>query len=204
MTRNAPYPLLTALALATSLLTPLACDGGDGETGETDTGETDTGETSDSDAQAEEDPCVAVELADDALIEPGLGEAGDPANWPALPPDAIVASTYLRLPEGEDARAIFDELMQPILGELMASEGLMGVSTTGSESCNTVRTLTVWASEDAMMQFVTSDAHIAAMGRTADVSRGGSITSHWTVGEFDAILWETVLPRFAEHDGPIY
>ena len=185
--RTLPAPA-AALLLALAGLT-LACDGAQPDDSAGDPG----------------DECVAETLEDDATLDPRLGEAGDPTSWPAMPPDAVVASTYLRLPDDAEATMTFDELVGPIFGELMApAPGLLGLSTSSSTRCGAVRTLSVWESEEAMMSFVTSDAHLTAMGRVAEVSRGGSITDHWAVDELPALTWEDVVARFREHDGPVY
>ncbi|MEL6178599.1 MAG: antibiotic biosynthesis monooxygenase [Myxococcota bacterium] len=159
----------------------------------------------DSSTTAQELTCEAAQMEDDALLDVRLGEMGDPANWPMFPPDAVVASTYLRLQETEGSEQAFGEVMGPITDALMApAPGLMGLSFMSSEGCNTVRTLSVWESEEAMMDFVLGQAHLAAMGRVAEVSRGGSITDDWTVSRIQQPRWDTVVAGFADHEGPVY
>ena len=150
--------------------------------------------------------CKAERIEDDASFELGVGAQDGPPGWPAtLPPTAVVAMTYLQLKEGEEALAVFQELNAPIGAELSApAAGLMGISIRISSACGTARTMTVWESEDAMMKFVTGPAHIQAIRRVGEVSRGGSITSTWRAQEFKALSWETVTPKMAEHSGPVY
>ena len=151
------------------------------------------------------DSCVAHELEGDFALVAELGEMGDPDKWPALPPNAIVATTYLRLQNTAESQTTFGELMGPIQGLLMAPDsGLMGLSFTSSASCNTTRTLSVWESEEAMMKFVVSEAHLSAIGRVAEVSRGGSITEKWKVSDFDKMSWEAVVAKLDNHSGPQY
>jgi len=175
----------TALALA-------ACTGGDAD-----------GDGPTADTGTPLDPCVASVLADDFVVDPTPGDVGDPASWPAFPSDAIVATTYLRLaPEGLER---FQEVVGPVIGELMgAPEGLMAMSTGGSEACGVVRTLTVWESEEAMMGFVTGEAHAAAMAATGEVSRGGSVTLTQLAGDVERVDWSNAADSLANHDGPIY
>lgn len=149
------------------------------------------------------DPCVGSVLADDFVVDPTPGDVGDPESWGSFPPDAVVATTYLRLdPEG---MARFGEVVGPVIGELMAGpEGLMGASTGQSMRCGVARTLTVWASEEAMMQFVVGEAHSAAMAATGEVSRGGSITTTWSASELGQVDWASAAAGLADHDGPVY
>ena len=79
-----------------------------------------------------------------------------------------------------------------------------GCATSNSESCGTARTLTVWESEDAMLDFVLGDAHTAAMAETARISRGGSLTMTATADSLDEISWDAAAALFADHDGPVY
>ena len=144
--------------------------------------------------------CQAVNLQPDFALIPDLG---DPADWPELPPDAIVASTFLRL--DPDGMARFEELNVPITEALSApAPGLMGLSIGFSESCGTTRTLSVWATEADLMRFVSGPAHSAALADVGTVSRGGSITDSWRVSELEAVRWEAVAAAFAEHTGPAY
>ncbi|MEL6189165.1 MAG: hypothetical protein AAFU79_31475, partial [Myxococcota bacterium] len=98
----------------------------------------------------------------------------------------------------------FDQLSGAVIEELFRSPGMLGVSITGSMSCNTTRTLTVWATQADMFRFVASGAHVAAIGRVAEVSRGGSITETWPANDLPSLDWADVVPRFSEHDGPVY
>ncbi len=181
-------------ALALCLLLPLSACGGDDE-------ETTVEETQDQ----MQDLCIAEQLADDDTLNADLGEMGDPANWGALPPGAVIASTYLRLPHTDEGTATFGQLIGPIIGELMApAPGLLGVSFSNSTSCNTARTMTAWESEDAMMNFVLGEAHLNAIQRTGEVSRGGSLTGQWMASDLEDFKWETVIDNFKDHDGPVY
>lgn len=140
------------------------------------------------------DGCAANRLSEDAALDGRLGPAGDPATWGPLPPEAIVATTYLPLQGTESSMAAFDGAMGPIIGELMApAEGLLGLSFLASAACGDVRTLTVWADEAAMMGFVVGPAHAAAMARTSDISRGGEQTDHWRVDALPAVGWAEVI-----------
>lgn len=150
-----------------------------------------------------EDMCKAEELEPDFALNSMLGPMGDPSNWPDLPPDAIVASTYLRNDATNDA--LFQELVGAVVGELMApAPGLMGLSLAESEMCDTSRTLSVWANEEALTNFVLGEAHMNAINRVAEVSRGGSITTKRRVSELPTTDWEGFVPVFAEHTGPTY
>lgn len=146
--------------------------------------------------------CRPDVLEDDfVLLVPG--PAGDPTTWPALPPDAVVSSTYLQIRDTPEARAAFDEASGPVFAEISApASGLMGASTGSSVSCGTARTLTAWATEADMMAFVTGPAHAAAIPRISEISRGGSITWSWTRAELDGVDWGTVAAALAAYDGP--
>ena len=140
------------------------------------------------------DGCAANRMAEDAALDGRLGPAGDPATWGPLPPEAIVATTYLPVQGTEASMAAFDGAMGPIIGELMApAAGLLGLSFLSSAACGDVRTLTVWADAASMMGFVVGPAHAAAMARTSDISRGGEQTDHWRVDALPAVGWAEVI-----------
>jgi len=149
--------------------------------------------------------CEAETLEEDSIVVAGVGAQDGPPAFGQLPPGAMVASTYLRIQDTEEAAQVFDELNGPIIAELSApAPGLMGLSIRISPACNTARTITVWESEEAMMQFVTGPAHSAAMMRTHEVSRGGSITDVWQVGSLPELDWAPVIDGFKNHEGPVY
>ena len=146
------------------------------------------------------DPCQATQLERDFAL---FDEANGPSRWTDLPADAVIAATYLRLdPENLD---VFEQASGPVIGDLSSGRaGLLHFATAQSIECGTARTLTVWESESAMMDFVTGDAHLAAMEVTSLVSRGGSITDVWSASELSTVDFAGVAEAFAEHDGPVY
>ncbi|MEN0060684.1 MAG: hypothetical protein AAGA48_00970 [Myxococcota bacterium] len=145
------------------------------------------------------DPCKATELAGDFGL---FDEANGPSTWD-VPSDAIVASTYLRL--NPDNLDVFDTYSGPVIGDLLSGRaGLLYLATGQSMECGVARTLTVWESEEAMMDFVVGKAHIAAIGVTDQVSRGGSITDMWVASELPSVDFAGVAEAFADHDGPVY
>lgn len=154
--------------------------------------------------EASADGCVATALAADAVVVAGVGAPDGPPSWPALPDTAVVASTYLRLQSSGESLQTFDQLSGAVIEELFRSPGMLGVSLTASMACNTSRTLTVWQTRADMFRFVASGAHVAAIGRVAEVSRGGSITETWPASDLPSLDWADVVPRFAEHDGTVY
>lgn len=116
----------------------------------------------------------------------------------------VVSTTYLRLPLRRSAVARFSELSVPMEDELRANTGLVRATTRVSGSCNTARTLSVWKSEADMYRFVGSPAHARAMAAVAEVSRGGSVTTHWNASEAEA-TWQVATRKLAEDtDGPVY
>jgi hypothetical protein len=72
-----------------------------------------------------------------------------------------------------------------------------------SEACCVARTLAVWQDDMAMLSFVASAAHTAAMARITDLSRGGSTVTHW-LGDEASVDWAAAARRIGEDDGPLY
>lgn len=148
--------------------------------------------------------CAATKLASDQQLDPAQGPAVDPQTGAvSVPAGAIVSTTYLTLKPDDAAYQRFGQLIDPVIGTLQQSPGLLAVSTGGSMACRELRTLTVWESEAAMMAFVMSDAHMAAMMATGEISRGQSRTMSWTA-QAGALSWEQAIARFTDHDGPLY
>lgn len=137
----------------------------------------------------------------DSLEADGL----DSAELAALPAGQyVITTTYLRLPLKKSALKRFNELVAPMTDELKAHQGLVRVTTRLSTSCNTARTLSVWKSELEMYRFVNGSSHAKAMAAVSQVSRGGSVTTHWLGSESDA-TWQTATQKLAaDTDGPTY
>lgn len=129
----------------------------------------------------------------------------DSALLEALPPGQyVVGTTYLRLRLSRSAIERFRQLSQAMEEELRANPGLVRVVTRTAGSCNTARTLSVWKTEADMYRFVGGAAHARAMAAVGEVSRGGSVTTHWNGSEAEA-TWEVATRKLAEdNDGPIY
>ncbi|MCA2976988.1 MAG: hypothetical protein INH41_07560 [Myxococcaceae bacterium] len=129
----------------------------------------------------------------------------DSALLEALPKGQyVVGTTYLRLPLSRRAVDRFRQLSQAMEADLRANPGLLRVVTRTAGSCNTARTLSVWKTEADMYRFVGSASHARAMAAVGEVSRGGSVTTHWNASETEA-TWEIATRKLAEdNDGPVY
>jgi quinol monooxygenase YgiN len=117
------------------------------------------------------------------------------------PGEYIVSSTYLQLKPDKLDR--FQELLKPIEADLASRDGVVALSFGGSPTCGTARTLAVWRDEAAMFSFVTGEAHSAAVGAIDELSRGGSIVTHWT-GDQASATWDAAAGQLAADDGPTY
>lgn len=148
-----------------------------------------------------DDGCTGDVLTADTslapLSGPGLVDG-------ALPPGQYaISTTHLRLKEGPATMARFSELLQPVLGQLGSSDGLVAQSLAVSSSCGTARTLTVWRDVDAMYAFVLSPAHAAAVAAVSEVSRGNSIAMHW-IGSAEEANWQKAAEQLGAWTGRVY
>jgi heme-degrading monooxygenase HmoA len=153
--------------------------------------------------------CVRGTLEPDfATFMPLGGPAVDPATGALRPPAAgasyVISSTYLALRGEPAAQQAFGELMGPISATLQAQPGLLAIQLAQSMSCGSARTLTVWESEDAMYAFVASPAHVEAMRRVGEVSRGESVVTHWVSSATTAATWDEAARQLRAHTGPRY
>jgi hypothetical protein len=131
------------------------------------------------------------------LAGPGVQEG-------ALPPgEYLVSTTYLELDPAAERQQLFNELITPIVADLQTRPGLLALSLGRSEACSVARTLAVWRDDMAMLSFVASPAHTAAMARITDLSRGGSTVTHW-LGDEASVDWASAARRIGEDDGPLY
>jgi hypothetical protein len=164
------------------------------------------------------DDDVAVTLTTDAaadsseecsrgIIEPDLESAplagSAVADGVLKPGSYLYSTTYLQLRQEPKAQQRFGELMQGILAELQTRPGLLAISLGTSRSCGIARTLSVWQDDVAMLGFVTSAAHSAAIGSVTEVSRGGSLVTHWSGDASDA-TWQSAAEHAIAEDGPFY
>jgi hypothetical protein len=145
--------------------------------------------------------CARGTLEPDLMSTPLAGPAvGDGA---LISGQYVVSSTYLQIRTDAASQQLFDELVNPVLADLANRPGLMALSLGRSEACGTVRTLAAWQDDAAMIAFVTGPAHLTAMRRVGDVSRGGSVVTHW-LGDETAPNWASAARQLAADDGPLY
>jgi heme-degrading monooxygenase HmoA len=140
---------------------------------------------------------LEADFAPTPLDGPGLVDGQIPAG------EYIITTTYLRMQSGDAARQTFNTLAGDVLTDLQGRSGLVGFSLGLAAECQTARTLSVWASEEVMIEFVLGEAHRAAIRQVSEVSRGGSVTAHFTGTEADA-TWEKAAEQFVGFSGRVY
>lgn len=156
----------------------------------------------DSKEGAPSDGCSRGELEPDITYVPIPLAGGSLAEPPAQ--GYVVSSTYLRLRHDETAKSRFRELNGPINTDLLGRAGLLALEFAIAEECNTARTKSVWASTEAMYEFVTGVAHGEAVGAVDELSRGGSVVTHWTAKTLAETTWDEAVIRLQGDRGPIY
>jgi heme-degrading monooxygenase HmoA len=152
------------------------------------------------------DGCPRGTLETDIVYLPRTGPSID-ATGTLMPPPAegyVVSTTFLRLRAGDEAGSRFNELFAPIATQLQTQPGLEALQLATSARCGTARTLSVWASAEAMYDFVVSDAHYAAVKAVSEVSRGGSVVVHWTAPTAEQASWDEATKRLTAAKGPFY
>ncbi|WP_224371739.1 hypothetical protein [Hyalangium versicolor] len=147
--------------------------------------------------------CTRERLEEDLTRDLPLSGPAVREDGTLAPGQYILSSTYLKMKTDAQAQARFQELIGPINEALSRQPGLMAVAFASSERCKTARTFTVWKDEAAMYEFVTGDAHLAAMSAVSEVSRGGSIVTHWPDDERGA-SWEKAARQLGADEGPFY
>jgi quinol monooxygenase YgiN len=133
-------------------------------------------------------------VEDTALVGPGV----DQETGALAPGNYFIATTYLAMEPGV-VDHVFD-LSAPVISTMMSTDGFVAMSTAQSESCLSLRTLTVWQSEDSMFELVASPAHSAAMAEMSELSRGSSNTISWEGMAADA-SWEIAIEKLGADVG---
>ena len=137
-------------------------------------------------AQEASTSCSARTLEDDLEAEPPVGPSVD-AETSALRLESgvsyVVSATYGVPRAGADGAptAAYRALFGAVEAQLQRESGLLALQLGTSTSCRSGRTLAVWRSEEEMLHFVTSPAHLAAMRAAADLLEPGYEVTHWTV-----------------------
>jgi heme-degrading monooxygenase HmoA len=141
------------------------------------------------------------------LTGPGLTMGGELTT--DAPGPFTVSTTKLVLKEGDgDAQGLFDEHMDVMNEALKTAPGLVAVSLSTTIGGSTSRTLSVWESEEAMLNWVTSEAHgdaMAALDGRADPT--SSVTS-WQLTreelEAAAPTWDDAKARLDADGREVY
>lgn len=137
-------------------------------------------------------------VEDDFMAQPLAGRGYDPAQGLLAPAQEtyVASTTFLILNPDETQR--FQELVGGIVADLETREGLVAMSLGNSQKCGTVRTMTLWKSQEAMMDFVISPAHSAAMAETSVVGLNGAVTSWEVTADEVPMSWELARTKIAE------
>ena len=110
----------------------------------------------------------------------------------------VVAATYAHIARGE--KGAFNDHVDQIVEALEdAPEGLIGYALRGEILGDEVWTVSAWTDEDALLGFVTGEAHAAAMADAGTVLEAAAF-ARWTVAPEDLeIDWKgDILPRLEE------
>jgi heme-degrading monooxygenase HmoA len=139
--------------------------------------------------------CVDDDLS---MVGEFRGPGYDPDNGGLLEPvqESYLASTTLIAVKPESQGRFF-QLMMPFFAQLPEQEGLIGYQLAQSDKCGYGRTVTVWRDEEAMMAFVMSDNHVAAMSEAPGISSAAVVTS-WEITAAEVPLsWDVAREKAA-------
>jgi hypothetical protein len=154
------------------------------------------------------DPCQRGALESDREFSPWAGPGVSPTTGVPEAPESgtqfIVSTTYLRLKSDDAAQQRFQGVLGPINDALATQPGLRALQTSVSTSCGTARTLSVWQDEASMYTFVGGEAHGAAMAAVPEISRGGSITTHFLARSASDVTWEKAATELAASNKSTY
>ncbi|GAB4568408.1 MAG: hypothetical protein Tsb0020_21830 [Haliangiales bacterium] len=135
---------------------------------------------------------------DDFRAAPLMGAGYNPESGFTGPVQEsyIAHTTFLILrPEAGER---FNQLTGPIIADLETREGLIAYSLGSSEQCGTVRTMGIWASQEAMYDFVLGPAHSAAMAESAVVGENGATTSWEVLPDEIPMSWDLARRKIGE------
>jgi heme-degrading monooxygenase HmoA len=165
------------------------------------------GACGDDDGKSDVVECNAATLESDNDPSPWMGPAADASGKLQLDPSKkyVVSTTYgmpVPGPDGAPVTAMYQQIFGRIQQQLMSQQGLLALNLAGSDKCASGRTLAVWESEDAMYDFVTSDAHTAAMTNVHTLLKPGYAVTHYQADALAQISWEAAVPHLAEVGKP--
>jgi heme-degrading monooxygenase HmoA len=120
----------------------------------------------------------------------------------------VASTTMLILADGDLPKQTFDKHMAVLSEKIKTQPGLIGVSLALPIGSEGYRTLTVWENEEAMLGWVISDEHGAAMDEMADKSKEGSAVTSWVM-ERDELeagppSWEDARKRLDDTGRSVY
>ncbi len=128
---------------------------------------------------------------DDLGVQPWAGPAFDPMTGELVAPLPLphVVATTVGWPEPENFEAL-DGYTATVVGDVFQRPGLLGATFGFSESCGSARTLTLWADEASMMEFVVGDAHSDAIANALGFNKAWE-TTHWSeTADDQAPTWD--------------
>jgi len=110
----------------------------------------------------------------------------------------VVSTTHFAVHDDSESQEHFDMLVGQIIPQLMATEGLIGMSFGGEMGCGFQRTLSIWEDTAAMYAFVSSGAHAEAIPQTPNLGWAARVT-HWDHDAAEGTpTWEQALARIDE------
>lgn len=148
--------------------------------------------------------CTATTLEPDLEAAPLAGPGVNPDTGKLELPNGmhyVVSSTYGVPRPGPDGAGIsprYLTLFDAVSKQLEKERGLLAIALASSDSCGSGRTLAVWRSEETMYDFVTSDAHLAAMTAAPEILQPGYAVTHWDATSLDQITFDEATHRFHE------
>jgi len=131
-------------------------------------------------------------------VNPDTGELDLPSGT-----SYVVSSTYGVPKPGEDGAGVsarYLTLFDGVSKQLAKQPGLVAMQLSSSETCGSGRTLAIWASEEMMYDFVTSQAHLAAMSAAPEILQPGYAVTHWTATSADQATFVEAVRHLGEQD----
>ncbi|WP_441292794.1 antibiotic biosynthesis monooxygenase family protein [Sorangium sp. KYC3313] len=150
--------------------------------------------------------CTGGVLEADLEASPLSGPGVDPETGKLRPPPEgssyAVSATYGVPRSGDAVMQRYVQIFGAVQAELASQPGLLAIQLGQSSSCGSGRTLAVWASTDAMYEFVMGPAHLAAIDAADELLEPTYVVTHWETAETDGITLADSVRRIQALDAP--